>query len=50
MEDVDEAEDEEEVVVFGGRGLRCDAGSRGFVGGGFCCGHGGEDGGHVLGL
>ena len=32
------------------RGLRCDAGSRGLVGGGFCCGHGGEDGGHVLGL
>ena len=35
---------------FGGRRLRCDAGSCGFVGGGFCCGHGGEDGGHVLAL
>ena len=28
--------------------MGCDAG--GLVGGGFCCGHGGEDGGHVLGL
>ena len=51
MEDVHENENEEEVVVFGGRSLRCHAGSCGFVGrGGFCCGHGGEDGGHVLGL
>ena len=47
VEDVDEAEDEEEVVVLGGRGLRCDAGSHGFVNGGFCCCQGGEDGGHV---
>ena len=28
----------------------CDAGGRGFVGGDFCCAHGGEEGGHVLGL
>ena len=40
VEEVDEAEDEEEVG--------CDAG--GLAGGGFCCGHGGEDGGHVPGL
>ena len=32
----------------GGLGLRCDVGGRGFVGGSFCCCHGGEDGGHVL--
>ena len=44
-DEVEEAEDEEEVVDVG---LGCDAG--GLVGGGFCCGHGGEDGGHVLGL
>ena len=50
VEDVNEDEDEQEVVVFGGRGLRCDAGGCGFMGGGFCCGHGGMDGGHVLGL
>ena len=30
--------------------MRCDAGGRGFVGGGFCCGHSGQNGGHVLGL
>ena len=50
VEDVDEAEDEEKVVVFGGRGLRCHAAGRGFVGSSFCCVHGGEDVGHVLGL
>ena len=44
---VDVAEDEEEVVVFRGHGLRRDAGGRPFVAGGFCCCHGGEDGGHV---
>ena len=33
---------------FGGRGLRCEAGGRGFVGGGFCCFYCGEDAGHVL--
>ena len=48
--DSDEDEDKEEVLVFRGRGLRSDAGGCGFLGGGFCCGHGGEDGGHVLGL
>ena len=50
VEDVHEAENEEEVVVLGGHGLRCGARGRGFVGSGFCCGHGGEDTGHVLGL
>ena len=48
VEDVDEAEDEEEVVFLEDAGLRCDAGSCGFVGAGFRCCHSGEDGGHVL--
>ena len=50
MEDVDEDEDEEEVVVLEDAGCTVNRGGRGFVGGGFCCSHGGEDGGHGLGL
>ena len=46
MEDVNEDEDEEEVVVFLGCGLRCHAGGCGFLGcGGLRRCHGGEDGG-----
>ena len=45
VEEVDEAEDEEEVLDAGGAVML-----GGLAGGRFCCFHGGEDGGHVLGL
>ena len=45
MEEVDEAGDEEEVGDAGRAVMRADGG---LVGGGFCGGHGREDGGHVL--
>ena len=47
MEDVDEAEDKEEVVVLGDAGCAVMR-ACGIVGSGFCCCHGGEDGGHVF--
>ena len=49
VEDFDEDEDEEEVVVFGDGGCAAMQAGAAFVGrGGLCCGHCGEDGGHVL--
>ena len=47
MEDINEAEDKEEVVVLGDAGCAVMRAVAGFLGCGFYCCHGEEDGGHV---